>query len=212
MTKPIVSVEEFIAWTKELHGGMILFRGLASADWEVESAAYRRISKSENKSSETLPTVTFQNYIDQLLDEASLLGFRERQDRSLSDLELLAELQHYGAATCLTDFTTNALVALYFACREETDKAGKVVAMATDNIDRFSTLSFEDLNKSVKEFLNQGKLWKWEPSSLNNRIVAQQSVFVFGEGRIEMSNFEEITIAAAHKKELVKTLGRFSWS
>ena len=123
-------------------------------------------------------------------------------------MELLAELQHYGAATCLIDFTTSALIALWFACREETDIAGKVVAMATDDFRKFSTTSYKDLNKPVKDFLNQGKLWKWEPSGLNNRIVAQQSVFVFGEGRIEESHYEVFTIAAASKKDIIETLER----
>ena len=204
MTEPIKTVEKFIAWTKELPGGMILYRGLADADWEVESSAYRRIRNSENFSS--VPAATFQNYIDQMLDDASLQGFRERQDRSLSDLELLAELQHYGAATCLIDFTSSALIALFFACQEETGKAGKVVAMATDDIRAFSTISYGDLKRPVKEFLNQGRLWKWEPSGQNNRIVAQQSVFIFGEGRIEKSQYKEITIAAANKKVIIETL------
>ena len=162
---------------------MVLFRGLANADWEVESSAYRRIRNSEAMSSETLPAIAFQNYVYRLLDEASLQGFREHQGRSLTDLELLAELQHYGAATCLIDFTTSALIALWFACQEEERKIGKVIALATDSIDRFSSIRYEDLNRPISEFLNQGKLWKWEPSGLNSRIVAQQSVFVFGEGR-----------------------------
>ena len=60
----------------------------------------------------------------------------------LSDLPLLAELQHFRAATCLIDFTRNALVALWFACEkksttesedevEETD--GKVYAVRIDD-------------------------------------------------------------------------------
>ena len=106
MTDPITTIEEFIDWTTQLQGGLFLYRGLPDADWEVESSAYRRVCKSEKILSATLPAITFQNYIDYLLDEAGLLGFRERQDRKFSDLELLAELQHYGAATCLIDFTT----------------------------------------------------------------------------------------------------------
>ena len=206
MTEPIKTVEEYIAWTKGLQGGLILYRGLPDADWEVESSAYRRIGKSRDISSETVPAITFQNYIDHLLDEAGLRGFRERRDKSLSDLELLAELQHYGAATCLIDFTTSALIALWFACQEEEGKAGKVVAMATDSIERFSTIRYENLDKPIKEFLDQGKLWKWEPSGLNNRIVAQQSVFIFGEGRIERNHCEQITIAADCKKDIIETL------
>ena len=185
MTEAIKTVEEYIAWTKAQQGGLLLYRGLPDADWEVESSAYRRIGKSRDMSSETVLAVTFQNYIDHLLDEAGLRGFRERRDRSLSDLELLAELQHFGAATCLIDFTTHSLIALWFACHKEAGKASKVVALATDDPEKFSSINYEDSKKPIKEFLNRGKLWKWEPSGLNNRIVAQQSVFVFGEGRIE---------------------------
>ena len=137
MSEPIKSVEEFIAWTKQLDGQLLLYRGLADADWEVESSAYRRIRVSQE---EPLP-VTFQNYIEQLLNTSGLQGFRYQHDRKLSDLELLAELQHYGAATCLIDFTENALIALWFACREELHKDGKVVAMATDDLDKFSTVN-----------------------------------------------------------------------
>ena len=144
MTISIVNVEGFIAWTKNLQGEMILYRGLADADWEVESSAYRRIRRSVGISSGMVPMVTFLNYIDQILDDAGLQRFRERQDRGLSDLELLADLQHYGAATCLIDFTTNALVALWFACYEEPGQAGKVIAMPTNDINRFSTVSYGD--------------------------------------------------------------------
>ena len=129
MGKLIKNIEEFIAWTKKLDGRLLLYRGLADSDWEVESSAYRRIKESQEASP---PPIVFQNYVAQLLESAGLQGFRERQDRRLSDLELIAELQHYGAATCLIDFTTNALIALWFACEEKSDKAGKVVAMETE--------------------------------------------------------------------------------
>ena len=208
MTEAIKTVEEYIAWTKAQQGGLLLYRGLPDADWEVESSAYRRIGKSRDMSSETVPAVTFQSYIDHLLDEAGLRGFRERRDRSLSDLELLAELQHFGAATCLIDFTTHSLIALWFACHKEAGKASKVVALATDDPEKFSSINYEDSKKPIKEFLNRGKLWKWEPSGLNNRIVAQQSVFVFGEGRIEKNSYQEITIAATHKNEIIRILGK----
>jgi hypothetical protein len=40
----------------------------------------------------------------------------------LSNLELLLELQHYGAATGLVDFSRDFLVALWFACDSNKDK------------------------------------------------------------------------------------------
>ena len=78
--------------------------------------------------------------------------------------------------------------------------------MATDSVEKFSTIRYKDLDKSIREFLNSGKLWKWEPSGLNNRIVAQQSVFVFGGGRIDESLYEQILVAADRKKDIIETL------
>ena len=121
MSRPIKSVEGFIEWMKQLDGQMLLYRGLADADWEIEASAYRRIKESL-KADPAL--VTFQNYNKQILDNAGLQGFRYQNGRKLSDLELLAELQHYGAATCLIDFTENAMIALWFACQEEQDEDG----------------------------------------------------------------------------------------
>ena len=183
---------------------MLLYRGLAKACWKVKSSAYHRIELSQE---EPLP-VTFQNYIKRLLDNAGLQGFRYKHGRKLSDLELLAELQHYGAATCLIDFTENALIALWFACREERKKDGMVVAMVTDDTETFYTVSYEDLDKPIEKFLNPGELWKWTPSSMNNRIVAQQSVFVFGDEEMYdlLYGYDKIRIDAGSKKDILATL------
>ena len=189
-------------WLKQVQGPFVLYRGLADAAWEVESSAYRRIKPEDG---ETPPRV-FQNYIQRLLDRAGLQGFKRREGDEFSELELLAQLQHNGAATCLIDFTENALVALWFACREESGKPGKVVAMATDNPDDFSILTYDDLGKPIIDFLNKGKLWKWQPSGFNNRIVAQGSFFVFGEGKIEERRYEEIRINRNSKQKIREEL------
>ena len=46
---------------------------------------------------------------------------------SASFFEHLVKLQHYGLPTRLLDVTSNALVALYFACREYEKTAGEVI-------------------------------------------------------------------------------------
>ena len=157
----IRSVEEFIEWTEELQGEMMLYRGLAKADWEVSSSAYRRIEKSENESSFTSDSM-IHGYTAELLNDASLRGFRERQGKNLSDLEMLAELQHYGAATCLIDFSENAMIALWFACYECPSHDGKVVAVETGDTTNFIAISYEDIDKPMESFIDQGTLWKME--------------------------------------------------
>ena len=207
MKKPICSVKEFVEWTEKLEGQMLLYRGLADIDWELESSANRRI-RGDNPIKQ-VPAVSLQNYIQKLLDVASLRGFRRRQDRELYDLELLAELQHYGAATCLIDFTNNALTALWFACQEKPNKPGKVIAIATHDIEIFSTVNYENLKDPIQEFLNLGRLWKWSPASLgNNRAVVQQSVFVFGEGKIEKKYYDIIVVDKSSKKTIREELAK----
>ncbi|MDE0182654.1 MAG: FRG domain-containing protein [Caldilineaceae bacterium] len=199
----IRSVEEFIGWTEDLQGEMMLYRGLAKADWDVSSSAYRRIERSENEPSLTIDSM-LHGYTVELLNDASLRGFRERQNKNLSDLEMLAELQHYGAATCLIDFSENAMIALWFACYECPGHDGKVFAVETGDATDFFTVSYEDINKPIESFLDQGKLWKWKPNSINNRIFAQQSTFLFGMGRIEewCVDYKEIKIEADRKENI----------
>ena len=198
--KPITTVSELIVWTKDLVGSFLLYRGLGDVTWKAEeSAAYRRV---ENSQKDNVSDLAVQEYIERLLNEASSAGFRDAEGKKLSDLELLAKLQHHGAATCLIDFTANALIALWFACREKPDKPGKVVAMETGNPDYFSIIGYQDLlDKRIGGFLKENKLWKYKPSSMDNRFIAQQSVFVFGQWDIE-KRLHEITIDKNSKQQI----------
>ena len=204
MAEAIKNIDDYLAWTRQLCGRLLVYRGLCDDSFEVSATAYRRLTESQKKSPSP---ALIENYIKQLLNDAGLRGLRRVQDRSFSDLELLSELQHHGAATCLIDFTTNPLIALWFACREKPERPGKVVAMATDNTDFFSTVSFSDLEKSIEKFLHENKLWKWEPGLVSNRILTQQSVFVFGRGKIEERYYEKIAIDS-RSKEIIRNLLR----
>ena len=55
---------------------------------------------------------------------------RQARRKARDELELLADLQHHGAATCLLDFTRGALIALWFAC-EKSETDGKVFVVNT---------------------------------------------------------------------------------
>ncbi len=205
--KSIKSVAEFTKWVEMLEGGLFLYRGLADASWDVETSALRRLRESEGVGIyANIPEKVFQDYITGLLERARVRGFGRHNGADLSDLELLAELQHYGAATCLIDFTINPLVALWFACNK-LNKNGKVVAVRTDELEKFDKPNYEQVLKAkITDFLIRGKLCKWEPSDRNNRIIAQQSVFVFGRGKIETHYYEEIEIDTNNKKPILDEL------
>ncbi|MDE0482356.1 MAG: FRG domain-containing protein [Candidatus Poribacteria bacterium] len=104
-------------------------------------------------------------------------------------MEILAELQHLGAATCLIDFSHSAQIALWFACLIDSDTSqdttqpnGKVFAIHNQP-PRFKEISPKLLNQDIDFFLkdsNESQLYQWQPRHQNNRIIMQQSIFLFG--------------------------------
>ena len=88
-----------------------MFRGQSHLDWRLVSSAYRRIGGS---------TESFKKYIQDLIEQTRLKGYTDKKFQNFSDLQILIELQHFGAATCLVDFTKNFLKALWFACQNTT--------------------------------------------------------------------------------------------
>jgi FRG domain len=83
------------------------WRGHADIDWRLDSGAVRRLLQAEpwlRGSPECLEDEV-QGYETQLLYNARLAGHGHHEGRQLGDLELLAMLQHHGAATRLLDFT-----------------------------------------------------------------------------------------------------------
>ena len=131
----ISSLSELIEWVKQLEldynnhpfRGNYLFQGVPNDIYEINASAYRRLG-SENKDFNK-----FRRLTEELIKDTRQRGHGERNGRELYDLEILAQLQHFGAATCLIDFTYNALTALWFACQQDSGKVtdGKVVMVQT---------------------------------------------------------------------------------
>ncbi|MDA8041517.1 MAG: FRG domain-containing protein [Pirellulales bacterium] len=223
------AVKAFLTWAEKRKGQSLLYRGLAYAGWDVESSAYRRIEKPGG--SELFPGEipgVFKNYISQLLEKASMRDFRAHEGNELSDLKLLARLQHHGAATCLIDFTQNPLVALWFACqehlKEDEEQNGKVIVMDTGadaTISDFgpSVQMQRTFNKvgpkqlaykegEIVKLLYDENLWEWEPTPRESRVIAQQSIFVFGSAVIGNHYYEEVHVPASAKEGILHVLDK----
>ena len=206
------------------------YRGQENAEWkEVESGASRRLGKPN------LPKEDFISFHEEeLLEPARMDGYGDGVSRPLYDLELLAKLQHYGAATCLIDFTRNFHVAMWFACRPKEkeqgqEQDGKIVILDTSN-ENFLLLEEKDLKKKLKDiltfqtrdettspekYLPQEKQtdptpeplwWHWSPHGLEQRILKQDSLFIFGQPKIENTPLKKIKILGKDKGEIRKEL------
>ncbi|MCY4038383.1 MAG: FRG domain-containing protein [Hyphomicrobiales bacterium] len=224
---------------KEQHGDFV-YRGQENADWQLRSGAVRRIFPRRN-------TIELQNLIGrykgnfhednlyyherELLEKARLRGWhRETDGRELKDLELLAKLQHYGAATCLLDFTSRFDVALWFACQKARgrDKDGMVFIVALDSVDTWNLgrIGSNNLDHEINKILRfettekkedqpqlfrdtRLKFWYWHPESFMARMSIQESRFLFGSEDIPMKEYLfNVRIEKEDKKELLVELKR----
>ena len=59
----------------------------------------------------------------------------ETDNETISDFEIFARLQHYGCKTNLIDFTTDYLIALFFACDRSGHKDGRVILLERESKD-----------------------------------------------------------------------------
>lgn len=206
----ITTLNEFLEWTAQFTDEEYLFRGVKDEGYRIQASASRRLTEAHRHNPHRLLKIT-----EQLIEDAKGRGHDEKDGRTLWDLELLAKLQHFGAATCLIDFTRSALVALWFACENGTEDEngadGKVVAVCRDI--SLKTVTSSLINKPIDHFFRADRetpyqLYQWEPKLQNNRIIAQHSVFLFGGAEIEVE--AKCVILAGSKRLILRSLNEAS--
>ena len=207
ISKHVKTLSDFMKWLEQFNDGQYLFQGVSTHTHKIEAPAYRRLPEADRNNPNKLLKIN-----QALIDKARLLGHDWKDGHYLSDLELLSELQYFGAATCLIDFTRSAQIALWFACQQSlTGEAnGKVRAVRADDPVRFKTITPKlvtevDIDYFFKEDENgRYPLYQWQPKQQNNRVIAQQSVFIFGGSQIEVQ--AECIILKSGKSEILDSL------
>ena len=206
----VETVSKFIEWAAKFSDGQYLFRGVSTESYKIEASAYRRLPEIDRNNTSKLLKIN-----QELIEKARGLGHDQKNGQQLSDLELLAELQHFGAATCLIDFSRSALVALWFACQQgsKVEANGKVFAVCHDDMVRLKTVNPKLIKKEIDYFFKPDEngrfpLYQWQPKLQNNRIIAQQSVFVFSGASIEAE--DECVIKRNSKQDILISLDNIS--
>lgn len=209
--------EKFLSKVNRFHAAFA-FRGQEDASWKLHSSAVRRLIRGTEPI--VLMTQRFRNIYAsyhrlELIEPARTAGLDVEEGRTISDLPLLAKLQHFGAATGLMDFTWNPLVALWFACAtgEKGDEDGRVFVVNLNDPMRWRRVPSGDEAQSTEDIFQKHDddvpLY-WEPiarSEASARIIGQRSVFVIGRPLIpEDAVVEEIQIDSSDKREMRKEL------
>ncbi len=200
-SKSVKTLKSFIEWAEQFNDGEYVFRGVSNVKYLIEASTYRRL-KNKDGNPEKLLKIN-----EELLEDARRQGHGRRDGEPLKDLDLLAELQHRGAATCLIDFTKNPLVALWMACREGSrgNANGKVFAVDISSQLTYQPVTFQlSQEKDIDHFFQRDEngryqLYQWQPKYQNSRMFAQQSIFLFGA---EIESAAECIVFKNNKKDI----------
>lgn len=181
---------------KQSYWNVWMWRGQADIAWPIHSAAFRRLKNSKKSVTER----DLMGYEKDLLLNATHKGFRRFEGTQLSDFDLLARLQHHGAATRLLDTTRSVLVALYFACDKLPDNWGALFGFHADYLGGGEGRPLlESYDEVVKRLDRHNHPQTWEPPNISNRVAAQHSQFLYSK----LSNSERGSVCVDREDMLM---------
>lgn len=218
---------------KELYPSpKVIFRGIDGiydskdiddSKHSIDSSLSHRLRLSSNNSGDKEAFVKA-NYLSSLLSvlSESRKNCPEKYNNSC-DLYILADLQHRGGATCLVDFSKNALVSLWFACNpvkyegKYQDGVLYCYNYMNDIIvkNSLSIVHQTDERKSIQDLLydtytvidycsdSLNRFRIWDPVAINNRVVRQDSIFLFGIEKFYPHNHDILAIVIPHNLKLL---------
>jgi hypothetical protein len=171
----ISSISEFVQLCEsEYSQSHCLFRGVSDYDYSLTT----RFGRAQNEINDHIENFNLKietrkpEHEKQMLTEFKRLSLSHIGHIPENDWDWLALAQHHGMPTRLLDWTTNPLVALFFACiQEDNSKKDKAIYVFV-NEDKQGYIA----DKTISPFeIDRDCFLK--PSSFSPRIVAQSSVF-----------------------------------
>ena len=211
----ITSVREFLDCLPAANGassGEFLYRGQADSSWRVDCSAVRRLADIRIKNLEEGPIKeALIGYLHSLLNDVSrYVGTCDELPPGCTQLHMLAQLQHFGAATGLIDFTLDPLKALWFASQGSPDKDGAVYILPRAGLRKIDELDAR-AHDVLKYFYDRANMWDnppyvWEPKDIPGRTCYQQSVFIIGVPFVAPFRLSKCVIAKRAKEDLLREL------
>ena len=166
-----------------------MYRGQNNSEYKLESSLFRTFSRNK-KIRYAFSEDAEKKYLDLAGHENEMLESFKRQahiflqhfPKKYETLDWLALMQHYGAPTRLLDFSFSPYIALYFAISGAGENDAAVYCIEYKKIKESSSYyeSSEDEVFHLENENDQEKtVFSWyEPNFLNERLSAQQGVFL----------------------------------
>jgi len=164
-----------------------VWRGHGDINHRLHHSLHRRLDLAN----ESIDDACLASEERRLIERARMSGYGRARDRTLTDVELAALLQHEGAATRFLDVTPDPFIALFFACEHAVSRPGSAAlvavlvprtwpirptlapATASDCLGQLDAQRIGEGGKASPAYLV-------ETAFLNERMKAQRGQFVVG--------------------------------
>lgn len=211
-------IEKYLAQVKDgtPSSGRLAYRGQKNKEWPLHSGTTRKLVAQGMSSGDDHFVTDYVSYHKDIVNRSHNLGLDVENGRVLTHLELLAKLQHFGAATGLLDFTWSLPVALWFATEDE-ECDGKLFVYNTNVVTTTEQANIDvhgnDLNALFHpiEQPDQKVLYfeRVADGDALRRVLVQQSVFIIDRPSVDWRNMREIDIFKDDKSALREELELF---
>jgi FRG domain len=154
-----------------------VWRGQPDLKWGLNPGLVRRLREHNGKHWPVTEAQLLGNEL-QILAGARASGY----GRNLGDIELLAILQHHGAATRLLDVSSDPMVAMWFAVENQyfLNTDGALFAIKISKAKGISGTAKEPWH-DILEDMDPEAIGFYEPPGADERIKVQRGRFVFSK-------------------------------